>query len=75
MAAGWVLASAPSEAAAIDSYWDGDEWQAVLSDAEFYSQAAGVTVESMRNSEGDFQKNFTDRDVRMVSATQTITVP
>jgi hypothetical protein len=69
---GYILSSAPNESGAIDSYWDGDEWQPLLNNALFFSQASGVTVELMRQTEGDYQQRYTDRDVRMLPAQQTI---
>ena len=74
MSLGWVLASATTEGAVVDNYWDGDEWQATLAAGLFFGETAGVTVEQMRASEGDFQRRYTDRDVRMLRAEQAISL-
>lgn len=71
---GWVMASAPDEDSAVDSYWDGNEWQANLNEALFFGEAAGITVEAARREQGSFQQRYDDRDVRMLRAQQTITL-
>ena len=72
----WVIVSAPDESSAIDEVWDGDEFVPIdqINDAFAYREVAGVTVESMRSFEGEFQQRFTDRDIRMVPVTITITL-
>lgn len=69
----WVLVSAPSEGAAIDSVWDGDEWVplADINTAAAFSDGE-ATTEEMRAIQGQYQTRFTDRDVRMSRATVTI---
>ena len=70
----WVIVSAPDESSAPDSVWDGDEFVPIaqINDAFAYREVAGITVESMRAFEGEFQQRFTDRDIRMAEATVTI---
>ena len=68
---GHILGSAPSEAAAVDSYWDGDGWNPDINDADYMED--GIPIETKRGSLGDFQQRYTDRSIRLVAATQTIT--
>lgn len=69
----WVLTSAPTEGAAIDSVWDGDEWRPIadINSAQLFGDGA-TPVETMRAIQGDFQSRYTDRDVRMSRATVTV---
>ena len=83
---GWIIAFYDNEAdanTAIAGVWDGDEivlstdapdLATLVSSAEFISEAAGNDIGSVRAIEGDFQQRFTDYDVRLVPAQQTITL-
>ncbi|MGF1535363.1 MAG: hypothetical protein ACFB4J_02595 [Elainellaceae cyanobacterium] len=71
---GWVIASAPDESSPVDTYWDGDEFATEPDDAFFFAEPAGNTINSMRQEEGSFQQRFDDRDIRLLNATQTITI-
>ena len=83
---GWIIAFYADEAdanTALVGVWDGDEvalladspdLPTLLSTADFNSEASGVTLETARQIEGEFQQRFTDYDVRAVKATQTITL-
>lgn len=68
----WILASADNESGTVNNYWDGDEWQATLNNALPFTDAAGITVEGMRRTQGDFQQRFDDRDVRMIRVSVTL---
>jgi hypothetical protein len=69
----YVLVSAPDEASAIDSVWDGDEWQPIanINSAQVFGDG-DTTVEAMRGLQGQYQSRFTDMDVRMSRATVTV---
>lgn len=69
----YVLVSAPTEGAAIDSVWDGDEWVPIanINTAQVFGDGE-ATVEEMRGIQGQYQSRFTDRDVRMSRATVTV---
>lgn len=79
---GWIIAFFLDEAATTPlGYWDGDSIALVadevnagdaLNSAQFNAEAAGITLETMRSSEGEFQQQFTNYDVRMLRAEQTI---
>ena len=83
---GWIICFFNDEAdanTAIEGVWDGDEivlsadavdQAALVSSAEFISEAAGNDINSVRAIEGDFQQRFTDYDVRLIRAQQTITL-
>lgn len=69
----YLLVSAPTEGAPIDSVWDGDEWRPIadINDAQTFGDSE-ITVEEMRGIQGQYQGRFTDRDVRMARATVTV---
>lgn len=69
----YLLVSAPTEGAAVDSVWDGAQWLPIaeINNAQAFGDNE-ITVEAMRGVQGEYQSRFTDRDVRMVRATVTI---
>ena len=81
---GWIIGFFNDEAdTAAAGYWDGDSIGLVadeanpgdaLNSAFFYGEAGGNDLAIVRAAEGEFQQQFTDYDVRLLPAQQTITI-
>lgn len=69
---GHILASAPDEDSAPTEYWNGAAFTPTLNDADYMEDT--IPIEAKRGSLGDFQQRYTDRSVRLLEATQTITL-
>ncbi len=81
---GWIIAFYLDESSTTPlGFWDGDSISLVadeptvgyaLASSFFYGESAGNTIVDIRRAEGTFQQQFTDYDVRLKAATQTITL-
>lgn len=79
---GWIIGFFNDEAdAAAAGFWDGDSIALVADEAApgdalnssfFYGEAGGNDLAIVRAAEGEFQQQFTDYDVRLLRAQQTV---
>ncbi|NEP53703.1 MAG: hypothetical protein F6K65_34850 [Moorea sp. SIO3C2] len=73
-AQGFIIGSSPTQGGAIDNYWNDDTFQPLLDDAEFFSKAAGQTIDEVRLEESTLQKRNLDVEIRVLPADASVTV-